>query len=66
LMISRDRGSTDGRTRSFRKEQEDALCMYETAKYEVVRVDIGLNSHGGGRVMKGCTFLFAGEEHELD
>jgi hypothetical protein len=48
------------------QEQEDALCMYETAKYEVVRVDIGLHGDSGGRVVKGCTFRFAGEEHELD
>ena len=40
--------------------------MYETAKYEVVRVDIGLHGDSGGRVVKGCTFRFAGEEHELD
>jgi hypothetical protein len=49
------------------KEQEDALCMYETAKYEVVRTMIGMAMWVGGlRAVKGCTFRFAGEEHELD
>jgi hypothetical protein len=48
------------------KDQEDILRMYETAKYEVVRVDITLNE-GTCEVcvVKGCTFRFAGEEHEL-
>jgi hypothetical protein len=44
------------------KEEEDALCMYETAKYEVVRVGIEI----AGRVVTGCTFRFAGQEEELD
>ncbi|KAH7398362.1 hypothetical protein BKA66DRAFT_565975 [Pyrenochaeta sp. MPI-SDFR-AT-0127] len=49
------------------QDQEDILRMYETAKYEVVRVDITLNeSPLGGRVVQGCTFRFAGEENELD
>ncbi|KAF2129170.1 hypothetical protein P153DRAFT_376434 [Dothidotthia symphoricarpi CBS 119687] len=49
------------------QEQEDILCMYETAKYEVVRVDITLNESLGRRcVVQGCTFRFAAEEHELD
>jgi hypothetical protein len=47
-------------------EQEDALRMYETAKYEVVRVEIELNSHDGKRLVQGCTFRFAGEKGELD
>ena len=47
-------------------EQEDALRMYETAKYEVVRVEIKLNSHDGKRFVKGCTFRFAGEKGELN
>ena len=47
-------------------EQEDALRMYETAKYEVVRVEIELNSHDGKRFVKGCTFRFAGEKGELN
>jgi hypothetical protein len=40
------------------KDDEDALCVYETAKYEVVRVDIVVE---GRVVVKGCTFRFAGE-----
>jgi hypothetical protein len=47
-------------------EQEDALRMYETAKYEVVRVEIELAGHTGGRFVKGCTFRFVGEKGELD
>ncbi|RYN92396.1 hypothetical protein AA0119_g9972 [Alternaria tenuissima] len=47
-------------------EQEDALRMYETAKYEVVRVEIELNTYDGKRFVKGCTFRFAGEKGELD
>jgi hypothetical protein len=45
------------------KEFDDALCVYETAKYEVVRVDIVVEGRG---VVKGCTFRFAGEEGDLD
>ncbi|KAH8728318.1 hypothetical protein GQ44DRAFT_757280 [Phaeosphaeriaceae sp. PMI808] len=49
------------------QDQEDILRIYETAKYEVVRVDITLNeSPGRGRVVQGCTFRFAGEDYELD
>lgn len=49
------------------QDQEDILGMYETAKYEVVRVDITLDeSPRRTRVVQGCTFRFAGEEHELD
>jgi hypothetical protein len=44
------------------KDDEDALCVYETAKYEVVRVDIVVEGRG---VVKGCTFRFAGEEGDL-
>jgi hypothetical protein len=40
--------------------------MYETAKYEVVRVSITVVESGGERVVRGCTFRFAGEEDELD
>jgi hypothetical protein len=47
-------------------EQEDALRMYETAKYEVVRVEIELNSYDGKRFVKGCSFRFAGEKGELN
>jgi hypothetical protein len=47
-------------------EQEDALRMYETAKYEVVRVEIELARHTGGRFVKGCTFRFVGKKGELD
>jgi hypothetical protein len=45
------------------KDDEDALCVYETAKYEVVRVDIVVEGRG---VVKGCTFRFAGEEGDLE
>jgi hypothetical protein len=48
------------------QEQEHALCMYETARYEVVRVEIKLDGHSGGRFVKGCAFRFAGERGELD
>ncbi|CAN9182607.1 unnamed protein product [Alternaria alternata] len=47
-------------------EQEDAMRMYETAKYEVVRVKIELAGHTGGRFVKGCTFRFVGKKGELD
>lgn len=47
------------------REQEDALCMYETAKYEVVRAEIVLN-RSQRKIVQGCTFRFAGGEHELD
>jgi hypothetical protein len=46
------------------QDQEDTLRVYETFKYEVVRVSITLN--GDGRVMQGCTLRFAGEERDLD
>ena len=49
------------------KEQEDALLVYETAKYEVVRVAIAFKGNDySGQVVKGCTFRFAGEDAELD
>ncbi|CAN9182212.1 unnamed protein product [Alternaria alternata] len=48
------------------QEQEHALCMYETVRYEVVRVEIKLDGHSGGRFVKGCAFQFAGERGELD
>jgi len=48
------------------QEQEDALRMYETAKYEVVRVAIMLNEKSDHeRVTRGCTFRFVGYEDEL-
>ncbi|KAF2121541.1 hypothetical protein BDV96DRAFT_640930 [Lophiotrema nucula] len=49
------------------EEEEDALRVYETARYEVVRAKIELK--GGdreGEVLCGCTFRFAGWEDELD
>jgi hypothetical protein len=48
------------------QEQEDALRVYETAKYEVVRVEILYRSEHGGKDVWGCTFRFAGEESELN
>ncbi|KAL1798295.1 hypothetical protein ACET3X_002332 [Alternaria dauci] len=48
------------------QEQEDALRMYETANYEVVRVKIELSDHGRERFVQGYTFRFAGEKGELD
>jgi hypothetical protein len=47
------------------QEQEDTLRTYETAKYEVVRVEIELNGHSGRRFVKGCTFRFVGPKGEL-
>jgi hypothetical protein len=54
LTTTMNRGLMDGRIR------------YETVKYEVVRVEIELNSHDGKRFVKGCTFRFAGEKGELN
>ena len=48
------------------QEQEDALRMYETAKYEVVRVEIMCRMDFRARFVRGLTFRFAGEEGELD
>ncbi|KAH6883108.1 hypothetical protein BKA58DRAFT_374473 [Alternaria rosae] len=48
------------------QEQEDALRVYETAKYEVVRVEIMCRMDFRARFVKGLTFRFAGEERELD
>ncbi|KAI4688047.1 uncharacterized protein J4E84_004975 [Alternaria hordeiaustralica] len=48
------------------KEQEDALRVYETAKYEVVRVEIMCRMDFRARFVRGLTFRFAGEEGELD
>jgi len=48
------------------QEQEDALRVYETAKYEVVRVEIMCRMDFRARFVKGLTFQFAGEEGELD
>jgi hypothetical protein len=45
------------------KEQEDVLRMYETAKYEIVRVRIELEEQ---RFVRGCTFRFSGQEEDLD
>ncbi|KAF2734955.1 hypothetical protein EJ04DRAFT_543308 [Polyplosphaeria fusca] len=48
------------------KEHEDALLIYETDKYEVMRTKFEIA--GGeqcGRTVRGCTFRFAGEEFEL-
>jgi hypothetical protein len=47
-------------------EQEDALRVYETAKYEVVRVEILYRSERGGKAVWGCTFRFARGESELN
>ncbi|EXJ91927.1 hypothetical protein A1O3_00477 [Capronia epimyces CBS 606.96] len=44
------------------REHEDALCFYETDKYEVVRCSIVT---ADGR-LDGLTFRFAGTEEELD
>jgi hypothetical protein len=45
------------------REQEDALRMYETAKYEVVRVEITFKDKDEQeRVVLGCTFRFARQE----
>lgn len=44
------------------KEQEDALRLYETDKYEVVKCTI--HTEQGPR--DGYTFLFAGPWEELD
>jgi hypothetical protein len=47
------------------QDEEDILRMYETAKYEMVRVKITLKeSSHRGRVVRGCTSRFAGEEYE--
>jgi len=48
------------------QEQEDALRVYETAKYEVVRVEIMCRVDFRAKVLSGLTFRFAGEEGELD
>jgi len=48
------------------QEQEDALRVYETAKYEVVRVEIMCRMDFRARFVRGLTFRFAGEEGELD
>ena len=48
------------------QEQEDALRMYETAKYEVVRVAIAIIGGSCTERVQGCTFRFAGDETELD
>jgi len=48
------------------QEQEDALRVYETAKYEVVRVEIMCRMNFRARFVRGLTFRFAGEEGELD
>ncbi|KAH3944824.1 hypothetical protein HBI56_149980 [Parastagonospora nodorum] len=48
------------------QEQEDALRMYETAKYEIVRVAIEVTGGSGTKRVQGCTFRFAGDETELD
>jgi hypothetical protein len=45
------------------EEQEEVLCMYETAKYEVVRVRIEVEERG---VVWGCTFRFTGQAEDLD
>lgn len=48
------------------EEQEDALRVYETSRYEVIRVEIRMENGGQGRVVRGCSFRFVGEEAELD
>ncbi|KAF1848456.1 uncharacterized protein K460DRAFT_364448 [Cucurbitaria berberidis CBS 394.84] len=49
------------------RDQEDALLVYETAKYEVVRVPIVFKDGAyRGQLVRGCTFRFSGEENELD
>ena len=42
------------------KEHEDALCVYETRAYEVVRCVITYPSVYGDVVVAGCTFRFRG------
>ncbi|KAF2494690.1 hypothetical protein BU16DRAFT_462430 [Lophium mytilinum] len=50
------------------RDEEDALLLYETEKYEVVRCEITLDGAKTVimRRVKGCTFRFAGCEEELD
>lgn len=48
------------------QEQEDALHMYETAKYEAVRAAIVIIGGSCTELVQGCTFRFAGHETELD
>ncbi|CAN9453888.1 unnamed protein product [Alternaria alternata] len=43
-------------------EQEDALRMYETVKYEVVRVEIELNSHDGEALCERMHVSIRGRE----
>ncbi|KAI8938231.1 hypothetical protein NX059_005892 [Plenodomus lindquistii] len=48
------------------RDEEDALRVYETAKYEVVRVAISLEERvNSWKTVQGCTFRFAGQMDEL-
>ncbi|KAF2802395.1 uncharacterized protein BDZ99DRAFT_468869 [Mytilinidion resinicola] len=50
------------------RDEEDALLVYETEKYEVVRCNIVLEviaSVGLKQLVKGCTFRYAGSEEDL-
>jgi hypothetical protein len=59
-----ERSAIDGKAFLIQNwEQEDALCFYETDKYEVVRCEIHLNT---GTKVRGLTFRFCGRLEDLD
>ncbi|KAK3051655.1 hypothetical protein LTR09_007310 [Extremus antarcticus] len=60
LLNGADQDAVDGHAFLVRsKEHEDALCVYETRAYEVVRCDISIA--GQEDMVPGCTFRFRGQ-----